>query len=200
MENEGFFEKGVAANLFRKFLLKEFGEEGERGKEGEDIVCRIESRLGPQAREMFSKPDVNAWYPVELMKELYECVDKELSARDPQILLKMGRHVADESARGFLRYLARLASVRVLISRMKAFWKHYHKGGGVEAEIVRDEHGSKQGIVRVYGYPVAKPGGIAMQGFIEAIVKLAGARNLTITPLQDFANSEDTFSWTLSWE
>lgn len=197
MDNEGFFEKGVAANLFRKFLLKEFREEDE--EEG-GVVSRIASKLGPQAREMFSKPDVNVWYPVSLMRELYECVDKELSSRDPQILLKMGRHVADESARGFLRYLARLASVPVLISRMKAFWKHYHKGGGVEAEIVRDEHGSKQGIVRVYGYPVAKPGGMAMQGFIEAIVKLAGARNLTITPQEDFANSEDTFSWTLSWE
>ncbi len=159
----------------------------------------MRASLGKDAGEMFDRPDTNAWYPVSLMKEFYGAVDRLYSEKDPGILVKMGRFVAEESSRGFLRYLTRLISVSTLVSRIGAFWKHYHKGGGIDAQMLAESEGRKRGRVTVYGYPTGKGGRSAMQGYIEVMIEIAGGRSLECSVEGDRDNGEDTFSWILSW-
>jgi len=191
METESYFEKGITSVFFRKYLINTVGQEPFR---------RLLEKLSLQARDMIEAPDPNRWYPVTLMRELYDTVYDVFGKEYPEILFNMGRFVSDESARGFLRYLTRLFSVTTLINRIGAFWKHYHRGGGIEAGESGRIDEKKQGFVTVYGYPTGQHGRTAMQGYIEAILERAGARSLKIERNPEKDNSDDTFSWLLSWE
>lgn len=149
---------------------------------------------------MLSEPVPADWYPVHLMKEVYQAVDDEFTSDDPDSLIKMGRFVAEASIKGFLRYLARLLTVEQLIKRVGRFWKHYHKGGSIEAEEYKDEQGRKKGVVRIYGYPGGEAGCKAIQGYIEAILAIAGARELRVEKKTCIHKGDDYCSWDISWE
>jgi hypothetical protein len=70
---------------------------------GENVIDNLSPRLSAQARDMLVNPDFNKWYPVLLMRELYDTVAEELMFGDENILYNMGCFVADESASGFLK-------------------------------------------------------------------------------------------------
>lgn len=169
MNQEVFYKRGITPGLFRKYLVERFGESS---------IDRLLPRLGEEARDMLTKPDPIRWYPLTLMKEFYDAVFDEFTSRDPDLLVSMGRFVADESARGFLRYLTRLISVPTLINRMGAFWKHYHKGGGIQVEMTRRDPDRHYGEVTIHRYPAGINGRKAMQGYIEATLVRAGAHDL----------------------
>lgn len=190
MKEEVYFEKGITPSLFRKFLVDNYGS---------TVIEGIVAQMSPQAQAMTMEPDANSWYPVSLMREFYDTIARELEPQEPEILTRMGRFVADESAKGVLRYLTRLISVPTLISRMGAFWRNYHKGGGIQAEIIRKTPDLQQGVLTIFGYPAGPHGRKAMQGYIEATLERAGARDPSFEPNPDKDNSLDTYSWLLSW-
>lgn len=190
MNHEHYFEKGITPSLFRKFLVENYSQK---------TIADIFAELSSEAHKMMTDPDPNSWYPISLMKEFYDTIAKRLEPDDPFILDKMGRFVADESAKGFLRYLTRLISVPTLINRIGAFWKHYHKGGRIEAAMTRRDSERQYGEVTIFGYPAGPHGRKAMQGYIEATLTRAGARDLKLDVNSQKDNSLDTYSWLLSW-
>jgi|GEM_PF-1317715 len=183
-------ERGITASLAKKWILENYGKEG---------LKRVLTRLDQEAQKMLSEPVPHEWYLLETMKLIYKAIDDEFSGEDPDALRKMGRFIARSSVKGFLKYLARLLTIEQLIKRVGRFWKHYHKGGGIESEKLPNEGGRRRGLVRISGYPAGISGCKAMEGYIEAILEIAGAKDLLVEKKTCLNKGDEVCTWSLDW-
>lgn len=184
-------ERGVNAGLIKAWL---------EIKQGEGALDAIAARISPDARGMLTNPATNRWYPVALIREIYQAVHDEFAADDPRVLVDYGRFAADRSATGLLRYLMKLIDMDKIIKRMGTFWKHYHKGGKITAGELVEVDGRKKRVVTIHGYDATPPGCLIQEGYFESISVRAGARNVRIEKKECIHKGDEACSWEVSWE
>ncbi|NLI97391.1 hypothetical protein GX441_01880 [bacterium] len=183
-------ERGVNAVLVKNWLSDRFGSEG---------LEKILAKLGFDARAMISEPKASEWYPAALMEEVYKVIDEELGRRYPEILVDYGRYAADKSVKGFLRYLTRLINIEMLIKRMPAFWKQYHKGGNIDAGEVSDTPDRQSTIISVDGFELGPAGCQAIRGYIEGILPMANVRDVKVKEKSCIYKGDESCTWQASW-
>jgi predicted hydrocarbon binding protein len=184
-------EKGIIPFLIKSWLMDRFGVDG---------LEKVMKRLSPQASELLNNYSLSQWYPVELIREMYEAIEDEFSERYPDILKDHGKYGAQRSVQGVLRYLARLLNINSLVQRMGAFWRQYHKGGSIKGSRVVQEGDRKNIVVTVRGYDLGPPGCKVVEGYLVGIVSLAGARNLNVDKQTCIHEGAEACSWLVSWE
>jgi hypothetical protein len=183
--------KGINAALIRKWLLQRFGEEA---------LNKICTKISPEACDMLQNAVSNEWYPVALTADIYQAIDEELSHEYPDVLADYGRFSADQSVKGFLRYLTRLLTVQQLIKRAQAFWKNYNKGGSIEASAVTEENGRKKTTVTIRGLGTGDSGRKVLDGFLEVLISQTGVRNVKVEKNPCIPEAEKLWCWEVSWE
>ncbi|MBN2378737.1 hypothetical protein JXM67_02910 [candidate division WOR-3 bacterium] len=190
MEDVVTHEKGVEAVLIKSWLEQYYSSDMEE----------IIDKLSPDARDMITSPAANQWYPLELMKEVYTVIYEVTKEKDPKAIVDYGRFSAERSASGLLRFLMKFIDMNKLIERMKAFWKHYHKGGKITASELVEEAGRKKRIVAYHGYDAGQAACLAPLGYLKAIAERAGAKNVKVLEKTCIHKGDKVCSWEVSWE
>jgi predicted hydrocarbon binding protein len=188
--NEVTHDRGVNAVLMKSWLLERFGAEG---------LAKVGEKLSPQAAEMLQKPVPGDWYPIQLVSEIYNAIFEEYDSSHPGILTDYGRFAADRSVKGFLRYLARLMTMESLIKRMSAFWKQYHKGGGISAGEFCEDGDLKTTLITVAGFKLGVPGCQAIKGYIEGLIPLAKVKDVEVVEKSCIYRGDGSCTWLASW-
>ncbi|MBN2378742.1 hypothetical protein JXM67_02935 [candidate division WOR-3 bacterium] len=183
--------RGINAVLIRKWLLQRFGEE---------TFDKISSKISLEARNMLKNTVSNEWYPIALTTEIYKVIDDELSPEYPDVMKEYGRFSAEQSVKGFLRYLTRLLTVQQLTKRAQAFWKNYNKGGSIEAGAVTEENGRKKAIVTIRGLSTGDSGRKVLDGFLEVLISQTGVRNIEVKNKSGIPPRNKVLHWVVSWE
>lgn len=192
MVNDGLVnDRGLHSRYARMWLLRRFGEDGLR---------RVLVRLSPQAKRMMENPVPHAWYPSTLNGEVYQAIESEFSEHHPDVLLSLGRFIAQRSISGFLNFLVRLSSVKTIIKRIEAIWHRYHDGGKAEARITKQQGKHKEGLLIIRGYDAGPQWCQTITGFTEAMINSTGARNVKVEKKDCIHQGNDTCSWYISFE
>ncbi|MBN2378741.1 hypothetical protein JXM67_02930 [candidate division WOR-3 bacterium] len=185
-------ERGVNATLVKLYIRDRFGEEG---------VKKVSARLNPDSREMFFNVVSNKWFPVELMNEIYEALDREFGKENPDLYRDYGRFEVDRSIKGFLKFLVRnLMSVEQLLKRTQAFWKNYHKGGVLETSSIWEDKGLKHVTVSIEKFNLYPKVCSELEGFMEGLVLRTGASNVSIEEKSCIHKGDKNCSWEVSWK
>jgi hypothetical protein len=190
MESKVTHDSGINAALIKKWIISRFGEE---------TLTKITDELSPEARKMLEKPSANEWYPAHLLTEIYMVVHKHLGKGNPRILLEYGRFAAEESTSSLLRYLVRFISMDTAINRIRAFWKHYHKGGEIKATEMDDEAGRKKRLITISGYFPSEAGCQVQEGYFLYIAEKTGVSEARVEKKTCVYHGNDSCSWELSW-
>jgi len=180
-------EKGVNAFLIRLWLKENYGESG---------LANMIARLSQDSKEMLIAPVSSEWYPVVLLKETYSAMS---DAYGTSKLTEYGRFAAEHSLKGFLRYLTRFLSMQQLIKRMGAFWKQYHKGGGISAGEVYLNGDRKEVTVTVRARELGKAGCDVIQGYLEGLIPLTKVTDPRIQKQTCIHKGDEVCTWLVSW-
>ncbi|NLI97399.1 hypothetical protein GX441_01920 [bacterium] len=191
MESEVTHDSGINAALMKKWIITRFGE----GK-----LESILSELSAEAGTMLEKPSPNEWYPAHLLTEIYLVAHKQLGKDNPRILLEYGRFAAEESTSSLLRYLVRFISMDTAINRMRAFWKHYHKGGEIKAKEMDEIAGRKRRLISISGYFPGEPGCQVQEGYFLYIAEKTGVSKPRVEKKTCVYHGDSCCSWEVSWE
>lgn len=185
-------ERGINATLIRQYVKERFGADG---------VHRVAKRLSDGSRGMFLNTENSRWYPVELMREIYFAVDAEFAQEDPELFFKLGRYGAEESIKGFLRFLTRnLFSVEQLLKRTNAFWKSYHRGGEIRAgHVVKIGHRRMLEVI-TDGFNLTPQACQELEGWMESLTRLTGVTNIAVLKKTCVHKGDSVCSWEVSWE
>ncbi len=191
MEDTVTHDKGVEVFQIRDWLKQRASPEE---------MERIQEKLSPAAREMFSSPVVSEWYPVELIGELYTAIYDVFKDKDPRALVDYGRFSAEQSSSGLLKFLMKFIDMDTVIKRMKAFWKHYHKGGKITASDLAEEAGRKKRIIYFHGYDAGEAACLSPEGYLTVIAQRSGAKNVTVAKMGCIHKGDGVCSWEVSWD
>lgn len=191
MVNKSTHDSGVNGALIKSWIKKHFGEEG---------LAKICDQLSPGAQEMLTAPVANEWYSGHLLPEIYLAIHKEFGKKNPRILVEYGKFAAEESTANLLRYLVKFISIDTAISRMRTFWKHYHKGGEIKATTLDDENGRKRRLVTISGYEPGEPGCQVQEGYLLFMAEKTGLRNPLLEKKTCLYHGDPDCSWELSWD
>lgn len=184
------YDRGTNAGLIKSWLKYRFGEEG---------FDRVAEKLNDDARDMLVNPHANKWYPTPLIKEIYQAIYDEFAEKHPDALYDCGRYGAQKSATGMLRFLMKNISVENLLKRLQSFWKHYTKGGRVEAQEMEPEGNVRRMKFIVYDYNSGILGCQLMEGYIEEMANMVGAREVKVEKRKCLCKGDDFCSWHISW-
>ncbi|NLI97396.1 hypothetical protein GX441_01905 [bacterium] len=191
MEDVVTHEKGVELFEIKAWLDKRYTPSD---------MEKISAKLSPEARNILLAPVGNEWYPIELVREIYNTIHEVLKDKDPRALVDYGRFSAEESTSGLLKFLMKFIDMDAVIKRMKAFWKHYHKGGKITSSELLEEKGRKKRIISFHGYDAGEPACLAPEGYLAVIGQRAGGKNVKVVKRECIHKGDDMCSWEVSWE
>lgn len=169
-------------------------------KYGGEMVGKIIERLSPEAAKMLSDPKPGDWYPVELMREVYDVLDEMFSEKEPRALESLGRFMADHGLRGFMRLVVSIISVKTIVWRISTLWNYYHEGGRAEVPVIKDEGAHKEGVMTISGYNAGQGWCKVMDGYISFIVEATGAKDIRVEKQTCLSKGDRVCSWLVSWQ
>ncbi len=191
MMNKSTHDSGVNGALLKSWIKKQFGEEG---------LSKIRDQISSGAQKMLIEPRVNEWYPNHLLSEIYLAIHKEFGKKNPRILADYGKFAAEESTSNLLRYLVKFISIDTAISRMRTFWKHYHKGGEIKATTLDDENDRKRRLLTISGYEPGESGCQVQEGYFLFIAEKTGVKNPKIEKKSCIYHGNADCSWEITWD
>lgn len=159
----------------------------------------VMGKIGDRSRTMLEDPVLNEWYPVSLVKEVFETIHDLYDPNCPGILVEYGRFAAERSLKGFLRYLTRLLTIEQLTKRMAAFWKQYHQGGSINAGKVEKEGDLKIITVTVKGFNLGLPGCQVITGYLEGLIPMTKVTDVKVEEKTCVYRGDHACSWKVSW-
>lgn len=171
-----------------------------RDKFSRDVKQRIIQRLSPPAKLMLVRPVLNQWYPVVLLRELYQAVDAELTPEHHQALESLGRFMALHGTQGIPEFLKRLVPMKTLMRQTQTIWRHYHNTGTAKAYMIGSKEGHSEGKLIIMDYDVGPTWGKIMKGYLEGLIEATGARQVKVTKEKCIHQGDRFCSWFASWK
>lgn len=184
-------ERGINGVLIKNWLKERFGTQG---------LDIINGKLSTNASVMLLEPVMSDWYPAGLVAEIFTTIGNEYKDKYPDILVEYGRYAANQSVKGFLRYLARLITIETLTKRMMAFWKQYHKGGSISAGAFSEAQGREKTLITVEGFELGSSGCEVIQGYLEALIPFANVKGVKVKENTCIYQGNSQCSWEVSWD
>jgi len=191
MENQEAKDRGITFRHTLKWIEECYGSEGQK---------RVFSRFDNDVKRLIEKPIPHAWYPVEYSRQMFAAINIEFCRKDPDLLLELGRYVAQSGINGFLKYLVRLVSVEKIIERASSIWHRYHNSGSIKIAEVSKTQDQKKALVVVSDYDAGQVWCRIMTGYIERMVSSTGAKNVTVEKKDCIHNGNETCSWLVRWK
>jgi predicted hydrocarbon binding protein len=169
-------------------------------KYGKEMLDKVIQRLSLEAAKMLSDPKTGDWYPVELMREVYDVLDEMFSKKEPRALESLGRFMADHGLRGFMRLAVSIMSVKTIVWRIGTLWSYYHEGGRADVPVIKDEGAHKEGVMTISGYDAGQGWCKLMGGYISFVVEATGAKDIKVEKKACISKGDPFCSWLVSWQ
>jgi hypothetical protein len=100
---------------------------------GQDGIDRVCAQVSPALAEVVrAGPAVARWYPVAMLVELAETLDRLFGAGDGALIHALGRYGADANLTTIYRLFYRVGTVRWVMARAARLWHLHYDGGRLE--------------------------------------------------------------------
>jgi hypothetical protein len=121
---------------------------------------------------------VSAWYPLEVLLAYMKEAERQLGARDPELLYDMGQASCDHGVTGVYKVFFKVGSPEFVTSRSARVFSSYYDTGELRLLESRDGYSA----VEVVGIePSAPELCLRLHGWLHRTLELAGARNVRST-------------------
>jgi hypothetical protein len=100
---------------------------------GQDGIDRVCAQVSPALAEVVrAGPAVARWYPVAMLVELAETLDRLFGAGDGALIHALGRYGAEANLTTIYRLFYRVGTVRWVMARAARLWHLHYDGGRLE--------------------------------------------------------------------
>lgn len=132
-------------------------------------------------------------YPLAEYAELHAAANRALQ-RGPALAREIGAKATEIDTRGLLRFVVRLTSADLLMRHAGRVWSSFARGSQVSVQQLEP----RRYVVRFEGlHGVSELVCVELEGAIERLVELTGARDPEVRRLADSAGA--TVSFRVSW-
>jgi len=182
--------KGAILQSLVDFVRETFGPES---------LDYWREQLPEESRRIFLREiDANAWYPLqEGLVTPAERVLELFYGGNEAMARVLGYHNAEKAVRGFMKFLARLASPGALLRRANGIIRTYYRP--CHSEVTLNE--KKRAGFRITEFPeMSALVEYRIQGWIEKALELSGARNPRVEIVSSLAGGDEYCEFMASWQ
>ncbi len=143
---------------------------------GQAGIDRVAAQVSPALAEVVQAGPINArWYPVAMLVELSETLDRLFGAGDGALVRELGRYGADANLTTIYRLFYRVGTVRWVMARAARLWHLHYDGGRLEV------HESPEHIeLDIADFPEPSCTHCrSVQGWAERSIELSGGEQVT---------------------
>ena len=164
---------------------------------GRDVLERITAGLEPEARSVVRGLILPvAWLPLSLYDALLAAAERTLGSGSGTIAAELGSATASRDMPTAHRSFMQSATPLMAVDRIPQLWKLYHTGGEAKVEV------GGTGMWRVENVGVTPDTylhAMAMAGFYQRLLELAGAREPRASVVQSRARGDERTLTALRW-
>jgi hypothetical protein len=176
---------------------KEFIKE----KFSEQALSKVNDSLNEEDKEALKSLLPSSWFPQDTWVRFYEAVIRELGAGDESIVKEIGYYTADKELKGILRIFLKFASPERIINKFPALMETYFSADEHKMEATATKLAENKYQISVKKFePRHRLVELAMSGWMEASLKLAGAKYIKIDITKSLAQGEGNIEYVVSWE
>lgn len=191
METSGAMEaKGAILQSLADFVRETFGPES---------LDYWRDQLPEESRRIFlGEIDADAWYPLQegLVTPAERLLELFYGGNEAMARV-LGYHNAEKAVRGFMKFLARLASPGALLRRANSIIRSYYRP--CRSEVTLNE--KKRAGFRISEFPEMSPLlEYRIQGWIEKALEISGARNPRVEIVSSLAGGDEYCEFMAHWE
>ena len=155
------------------------------------VLARLDGELAEELRRVILPM---AWLPLAAYVELLRAAERELGA-DGSLAIRVGRATADRELTSTHRLFMQGATPPVAVERIPLFFRAYHAPGRAVLE-----HGAAGTKIEIEGlYPDTLVHALAMSGFYQRLLELAGARDVRANVLTCRERGDEATVTSLRW-
>lgn len=158
---------------------------------GAEALDALVATLPDETRGLFSRPLLAVeWIPVDDWLPFQTALLERSFNNDEPAFRQMVRLVCERDFSTFYKVILKLLSPAYVVERTAKLWSTYNDSG--ELKITRQEkRGERTHItLRLQGYETKyRVFGIVLHGFIEQVMKMAGARELHVQRIFNMVGS-----------
>jgi hypothetical protein len=137
-----------------------------------------------------------AWFPVDVYESLLGSAERVLGPSDGSVAVEIGAATASRDLPSTHRLFMQSATPAMALARIPQLWRTYHSRG--EVIISQVPAGGWRLEVRDL-YPDTHLHAMAMCGFYEKLLELAGARDVRVALLSSRGRGDDRTVTSLRW-
>jgi hypothetical protein len=146
-----------------------------REKFGDASLARIVAALPESDRRSLESVLASSWYDVDTFRRFMVETERQLAAREPDVVRRMGRFSCDQGITTVYRIFFKLGSPEFIIGRAARVFSSYYDTG--ELRIV--ESGPGRAVGELVGFEGGAPQFCErIFGWMQQTLERAGARNL----------------------
>ena len=116
----------------------------------------------------------SSWYPMPLFLRFMQGAEKQLGAKEPDLVRRMGRASADYGVKTVYKIFFKVGSPEFIIGRAARVFGSYYDTGSLTVVETR----SGRAVLDLAGFEGAPQFCERIRGWMERTVELAGAKNL----------------------
>ena len=164
---------------------------------GREVLEKVVSGLPPEVRSRLRGVVLPvAWFPLETYERLLESAEGVLGEGDGAAALEIGAATAGRDLPTTHRLFMQSATPAMALSRIPQLWRTYHSRG--EVEITQVPAGGWRLEIRDLS-PDTYLHAMAMCGFYQKLLELAGARDVRVALLSSRGRGDDRTITSLRW-
>ena len=182
--------KAVGILDCRKYITEKFGASAHD---------EIRALMSDRDRDIVYSNELSplSWVDLEAVVNHAIAMDQALGIGDGQVSAAMLRELASQHYHGIYRIMFQSATPKEVVEKIASIWSRYYDKGRVSVEFSDDNHA----INRITGCPdVPLHHEILLIPYMEAVLTLAGMRNVRINHTRCAASGGDCCIFQYSWK
>ncbi len=137
------------------------------------------------------------WYPLDYFVTLMVSMDKVMGRGDLNLIPEIGRFAGELACKGIYKIFFKIGSVEFILKRAPQFWQQLFDTGTLS--ITADGHGKATlRLEKFEGLP--KVLCLSLQGWSQALLELAGAKNAKLDVVRWPKPGDPTFEMAGRWD
>jgi hypothetical protein len=181
--------KGVAL-LSRMAVIKE--------NYGDEALKAVIGEMKPEYRELLGNVIVSTWYDGEIYKDFNLAIKRAMSAKEPNIMERIGELTADASLKGVYSAQLKSGDARSTLMRTSSLWKMFHDTGELTVDF--DEH-RNHAVIRITGYALPHEENCRnLMGWGRRMVELSSGAKARISKDKCVCKGDDCCEMAVDWD
>jgi len=181
--------KGFGIKSVLKYIEENYGEEAFKN---------LKNKVRNELKEFLSiKIIPSEWYSFSNFVYLLEDIDKIFGTGDFKICKEIGKYNVRYELSTIHAILLKFITIEKILKTGSNLWERYFNCGNLKVEIL--EKG--KAIVRIYNFnPISKAFCAELSGWMEEILKLAGAKSVFLNHSNCILNGKESCEFEAVWK